>query len=234
MNAAAGNDSEARIERVLGGLRVAQAPEGMESRVLRRLAERAAVGVAAPWLRRLSGPVLGWGLGVAGVIALALVVAGVHRPVKQVLHRGAEVRRAVAPTVPGVGGDAIGLTPHTVSVPRGVAAGLGSRPMEKIASAAESATELSRADGSDAVAMSEVMAPSLAAPPMPLTDQERLMLDILHRGDPVQMAMLNPDERAARDAVERAEVQSFFVKPSPTVLEQRTLEQTETNKGERR
>jgi hypothetical protein len=256
MNEFSANDSEARIERVLGGLRSAQVPQGMESRVLRRmesrvlrrLEERAALGAAKPRWRSLSGPVsgsvnglmLGWGLGITGVIAVALVMAGAHWSGKVVQHGPAEARREIAPTGPTVSADAVALAPSRLGVPAGGAAGSGSYVVARVAASDGSgrtvsgATELSDADVSDAVAQSEVVAPSLAASPMPLTDQERLMLDILHRGDPVQMAMLNPDERAARDAAERAEVRSFFVKPSPTVLEQPILEQTETNKGERR
>jgi hypothetical protein len=39
------------------------------------------------------------------------------------------------------------------------------------------------------------------APPMPLTE---------HKGDPVEMAMLDPMQRASRNVEERAEFQRFF------------------------
>jgi hypothetical protein len=48
---------------------------------------------------------------------------------------------------------------------------------------------------------------------MPLTEQERLLLRIAHKGDPVEMAMLDPKIRAAREREEEAEVQRFFVRP---------------------
>jgi len=31
------------------------------------------------------------------------------------------------------------------------------------------------------------------APPMPLTEQEKLLLRIAHKGDPEELAMLNPE-----------------------------------------
>jgi hypothetical protein len=54
---------------------------------------------------------------------------------------------------------------------------------------------------------------SFPAPPLPLTEQERLLLRIAHRGDPVELAMLDPKMRAARDEEDKAEVQRFFVQP---------------------
>jgi hypothetical protein len=66
-------------------------------------------------------------------------------------------------------------------------------------------------------------APSYPAPPLPLTEQERLLLRIVHKDDPVEMAVLNPVLRAARDAEDQAEFQRFFVKP---VIEQPTTGQT--------
>jgi hypothetical protein len=57
-------------------------------------------------------------------------------------------------------------------------------------------------------------AASFPAPPMPLTEQEKLLLRIVHRGDPVEMAMLDPAVRAARDAEEKADVARFFERPT--------------------
>jgi hypothetical protein len=45
---------------------------------------------------------------------------------------------------------------------------------------------------------------------MPLTEQERLLLRIVHKDDPVEVAVLNPVLRAAKDAEDQAEFQSFF------------------------
>jgi hypothetical protein len=68
----------------------------------------------------------------------------------------------------------------------------------------------SRAADSDDVAMSEMQAASFPAPPMPLTAQERLLLRLAHKVDPVEMAMLDPKFRAMQDAEEKAEFQRFF------------------------
>lgn len=68
-------------------------------------------------------------------------------------------------------------------------------------------------DDSDSVAVSEMRAPSYPAPPLPLTEQERLLLRIVHKDGPVELAMLDARLRTARDEEDKAEVQRFFVQP---------------------
>jgi hypothetical protein len=76
-------------------------------------------------------------------------------------------------------------------------------------------TRVDAADASeDSIAVREMHAASFPAPPMPLTEQEKLLLRIVHRGDPVEMAMLDPAVRAARDAEEKADVARFFERPT--------------------
>jgi hypothetical protein len=70
----------------------------------------------------------------------------------------------------------------------------------------------SAADSEDSIAMSEMRAPSLPAPPMPLTEQERLLLRMAHKNDPVELAILDPKLRELQDAQEKAEFQRFFAR----------------------
>lgn len=55
---------------------------------------------------------------------------------------------------------------------------------------------------------------SFPAPPMPLTEQERLLIALAHENDPVQVAMLDPVERHMQMARERASTARFFA-PAP-------------------
>jgi hypothetical protein len=48
---------------------------------------------------------------------------------------------------------------------------------------------------------------------MPLTEQERLLLRMAHKNDPVELAMLDPKLRELQDAQEKAEFQMFFARP---------------------
>jgi hypothetical protein len=62
---------------------------------------------------------------------------------------------------------------------------------------------------------------------MPLTEQERLLLRLVHKDDPVELAMLDSKMRALQDLEDKAEFQRFFgqstKQPAP---EQSTTEQT--------
>jgi hypothetical protein len=52
-------------------------------------------------------------------------------------------------------------------------------------------------------------------PPLPLTAQEKLMLEIIHHGDPEQVAALDPAVREARIYEEHAQFEEFFFPASP-------------------
>jgi hypothetical protein len=47
------------------------------------------------------------------------------------------------------------------------------------------------------------------APEAPLTEEEMLLVRIAHRADPQELAMLNPQVRARRDAESEAEFLKF-------------------------
>ncbi len=52
-------------------------------------------------------------------------------------------------------------------------------------------------------------------PPLPLTDQEKLLLQLAQTRDPDQLALLNPEIRARQQAADEAEFQTFFKPPPP-------------------
>jgi hypothetical protein len=62
----------------------------------------------------------------------------------------------------------------------------------------------------DSLAVREMRAASRPAPPLPLTKEEKLLLRIARTAGPEELAMLNPDERARREAESEAEFQQFF------------------------
>jgi hypothetical protein len=59
-------------------------------------------------------------------------------------------------------------------------------------------------------AVPETQAASFPAPPLPLTEQERLLLRIAHRRDPEDTAILNPAVQAAQSAKATEQFQQFF------------------------
>jgi hypothetical protein len=209
-------NSEEAIERVLAGLRDAEAPEGMERRILAGLEGRAAARsgwrVASMWLAmppgRFTARGLACGVALAGVVVLALAIPAMRRAGRVPEHSkidGAHVK--AVPMTPSV--IATGDGKRSSPVP-GVGSSVRLGTMTKVTEAESVSAGDSAADSDDSVAMSEMQAPSFPAPPMPLTEQERLLLRIARKVDPVEMAMLDPKVRALQDAEEKAEFQRFF------------------------
>ncbi|MGA9670359.1 MAG: hypothetical protein WBQ94_14195, partial [Terracidiphilus sp.] len=58
-------------------------------------------------------------------------------------------------------------------------------------------------------ALTEMHIVSYPAPKAPLTQEEKLLLRVVHEGDPQEMAMLNPEIRAKQEAQSDAEFQEF-------------------------
>jgi hypothetical protein len=80
------------------------------------------------------------------------------------------------------------------------------------------------------VAESENHHVNLPPPPLPLTREERLLLEIVHRRPPVELAMLTPARRAAQEQSERSEFDQFFA-PSETEMEIEKLNNTQPEQG---
>jgi hypothetical protein len=207
-------DSGEAIERLLAGLRDAEAPAGMERRILDRLEERAAAAQARSGWRRLrpiwpamptgsiSARALVCGLALAGVFAIAFAIPAIRR----LGHAPVHSKNAVAAVKPVRTASAVVAANVAELSPRGSNVRLGMTtnvPEAGLVRAADS-------DSDDSVALSEMQAASFPAPPMPLTEQERLLLRLAHKVDPVEMAMLDPKLRAMQDAEEKAEFQRFF------------------------
>jgi len=101
------------------------------------------------------------------------------------------------------------------------------RSAEKIKTEEEWSAESAAAvvDG-DSAALDDMHAASRPAPPMPLTEQERLLLRLVHKDAPVELAMLDSKMRALQDSEEKTEFQRFFAQPAkPIQPEQPVTEQ---------
>jgi hypothetical protein len=182
---------EKAIERVLEGLRDAEAPVGMERRIVEGVRDRVAAGAGHGWLRWrpiwLETRRLAWS---AGTVAVLVAVAMLYT-----MRRAPDLpQRRVVVVVPAVG--------SKVAVANGGSVLPTERPVSRVRRASVRVV-----DGGNSIALGAANHP---APPMPLTEQERLLLWIVHKGDPVEMAMLDPMQRAARNVEEEAEFQRFF------------------------
>ena len=179
------NNSEEAIGKVLAGLRDTEAPQGMERRILDAVEARASA-------RQVAAPRWTWGVAIAGVVAVCLVLAitAIHwheRPSTQ-------AQQHAVPAESKGGAQGASLLPNKPIAPVGVR------------TATRKAPPIS---ADEAVLLSELHAPSHPAPEAPLTNEEKLLLRVVHTGDPQLMAMLNPEERARQEAESEAEFQKF-------------------------
>ena len=215
-------NSEEAIEKVLAGLRDAESAAGMERRILDQLdglEERAAVRSRSGWLRLrpiwLVAPArpvavgsLVCGVALAGMFAVALAIPAIRR----LGHVPAQGRRSPAP----VGSVALGASEVAAKSAQPASSRSDVRALEEVNAGqikAEGKTNEGSAEAvldSDSVALEEMHAPSRPAPPMPLTEQERLLLRLVHKDDPVELAMLDSKVRALQDLEDKAEFQRFF------------------------
>jgi hypothetical protein len=227
--------SDEAIEKVLAGLRYVDAPVGMERRIQDGLEERAARRAEAG--RRWYGPVwrgvpvayMACGVAVVGLAVVMLMVPAVRR----FGHGGVQSQMGVAPVklMPAMRSTIANRDTETVLHASDV------RFVKRPDAAESGLVRASVSDGGseDDVALSETRAASFPAPPMPLTDQEKLLLRLAHKNDPVELATFDPKLRELQDAEDQAEFQRFFsgpvvsqpapeeqAQPEPTLTEQAT------------
>jgi hypothetical protein len=203
-----GNQTDEAIDKVFAGLRHAEAPAGMESRILRTLEARslevrATVRPRSGW--RKAAPA--WILQstpttyITGGLALAslLVVIVFGRWTQRTQATPQQV--ASAPIATSTSHPSIILHPPSpdralTQATRGVEASSGprSQPLSE----------------EDALAISEMLAPSKPAPPLPLTRQEKLLAEVMHQAGPEELASLRPDVRAKEMELSKAEFHDFF------------------------
>jgi hypothetical protein len=184
------NQDDEMLERLLAGLGAAPVEDGFAQRVRRGVEARVAAADSRPVRWRVAR----WSFASAAA-AVLLCAVSVH----ELRHRSdatpvVQNQPTALPLVMAPGkGDEATVEPPT---PRRTV------PLRR------KAAEL---DGQPATAA----VVSFPAPEAPLTEQERLLLRIVHRGDPVEVAMLDPQELARQEAVEAAEFRQFFPAPDP-------------------
>jgi hypothetical protein len=181
------NNAENAIDKVLAGLRDAEAAPGMERRILEAVEARALQ-------RPVARPPWAWSAAFAGVVAVSILVAiaTIHRHEQP----PAQAHLPAIPTEPASGPQPALLQPPGTAAPTRS----GNRQRKKPATIS----------AADALLLSEMRAPSHPAPEAPLTEEEKLLLRAVRTGDPQVIAMLDPEERARQDAAGEAEFQKFL------------------------
>lgn len=203
-------NSDEAIEHVLAGLREAEAPEGMERRILKAMRDGALGHREGRPMRRLTPLRLivtrSWAVALAGLTVVSLMVCLTAVRRYRLRHDTAqsknytvstnasaqEVQVAAARKIQSTSGE---LTERL----RGVRGSANARQVVFVR---------------ETTHLREIRAANHPAPEAPLTEEEKLLIRIAHKGDPAQIAALDSSLWHERDARERAEVRSFFESPT--------------------
>lgn len=190
------------VDRVLTGLAGVEAPPAFEQRVLqavqRRAAEQGAPGIASLATLTHWQP---WAIA-ACVVMLSFAASVTVRKRHEPRHEEAVLKPYTSPhTEPSaqVAGAHSEGRPHQVVIS-------GSRHKESVAYP-EALDEM------EALAISEMNAPSKPAPPLPLTHQEELLAKAVHQDNPTDLSSLRPEVRDRQMELSKAEFHDFFEPP---------------------
>lgn len=204
---------EKEIDQVLAGLRDAQPSSGLEQRILHALEQRSSRRQRSPkraWSAltqilptgAIRAPVWVSGLAIIGLIAIIFAgsmhrsspsLATPGRAASERVERHGGIGRSIADPAAGLRLQA-SQAPITVSRPRHTRS-------SRLSGAASREASL---------ATEEMKAPSLLAPPLPTTTQERALTRVGQRRRPDALAVLNPELRDRQQAKATTEFYSFF------------------------
>jgi hypothetical protein len=162
---------------------------GFEERLQARLAAEANL----PRRPMFSLP---WVWATSGILATALVLAAIHHHLQRPGQSKSQPSSASEPMLAGTKGNKQETSPlHRYAAAPAKETGPVRRyqPVSAI----------------NLTGLRETGAPSHPAPEEPLTEQEKLLLLIVHKSDPEEMAMLNPEIRERQEAEGEAEFKEF-------------------------
>ncbi len=192
-------DADTTIERLLAGLRDAEPPGGMERRILDALDGIGAREVAAS--TSLWRPPLRPALAMLLACTVILMVAFT---VQQRKHLPGQQFVPLKPT------EGLNGAPNIFSSLRVDQKPQHAPTNQRVRSPRATTSRVPVKHPHDAPAVEETQSASFPAPPLPLTEQERLLLRLAHRGDSDTTAILNPDVRAAQTSKATEQFQQFF------------------------
>jgi hypothetical protein len=197
-------NSDEVLDRILTGLREAEASEGMNRRILEAVQDRAQEqgGWRPMWLMALS-PSIGrrvWVTAAVGVVVFSMVFYWTSFRTRT-RHESVVSKSQKAPASTTT--REVQLTTEKVLSP------LQLRQMQQSKRTID-LRKTERIQRGESTGQGAMHAVSYPAPEEPLTEEERLLLRIAHRGDPVEIAELNPVLRNARDEESKKEFQRFF------------------------
>jgi hypothetical protein len=193
-------DTDQLIGKTLAGLRDTEAPTGMERRILETLENQALARSRWGWLTafslRISARPMAYAGALAGVVVLVLAIPAIHQRRQTSVLSAKAVPSAPLPPAPSTT-LAASVEPQTPTIV--------TRPSRRA-----KPRRLEVTDPEEALAVREMNAPSRPAPPLPLTEQEKLLVRFVRTSTPEQLAAIDSAKWAAHDEQERTEFDRFF------------------------
>lgn len=215
-------DSDQAIEKVLAGLRDVEAPVGMDRHILEGIQNRATASPRWSWLTALPSriavrPVAYVGAA-AGVVALVLAIPVIHQRRHALTQSAKAIPSAPLPPPSSAAAVAESTEPQRSTI--AVRSPRRTKPKR-----------LEVTDPEESLAMREVNAPSRPSPPLPLTEQEKLLVRFVRTHTPEELAAIDPTKWAAQDEQQRAEFDRFFRLLTKEQADKKKLVQEAMNKS---
>ncbi|WP_158821896.1 hypothetical protein [Granulicella sp. S156] len=195
--------SDELIHQALTGLRGAKPRDGMDQRLLGALEKHAAAPTPF-WSRAIRLP-WRWQFAAAIPVAAALVVTIAHLTLGNNVTTTATLQQPSAHTVIATNTSPKSICPSNESeCPKPPV--LETPRLQRVTKTTSTpdASQPNPLIANDQQALDDTNAPSHPAPPMPLTQQERLLLRATRRGEPTEVAELEPLREPARRATAKA------------------------------
>jgi hypothetical protein len=191
------------VERVLSAIGRGPVPEGLEARVLSRLARQPAL-VEFHWREvfRPSAVAGVWWRGAVSGAAVALLVLGVAVATQHAMRRGGRMGEAGVASHAGAHSGLVSYAPGASTEAGAPCATPG---------AARTPWSVERLG----VKRIELVQRPLPGAEPPLTAEERQLVRLAQHGDPRQLDVLIPEVRAKVEAEDTAQFESFFAPPPP-------------------
>jgi hypothetical protein len=178
------------VERLMAGLRDAEPSPGMESRILKALEAHEAQASTPFRHPLLKLPLMRSAFAAPLLCAAALATLIVAIQANQPSHRAADASNG-----------ATQAQTKSATLPETIAM---KAPIELRRAVRVSARHPRQRD------VPETKTTSYPAPPLPLTEQEKLLLRVAHRNDADNKAFLNPDLQATQSAKATEQFRQFF------------------------
>ena len=208
-------DSEELVNKVLASLREAEIPAGLETRILNTVRVRIQSPEASGWRRHLHlwAPASLRSVAAATVVCATIVVAliGVslhprhaELPAKRI-DAGSQAQQSDHPGIPSH------LTSPMQSAPRALRAQL---PRSRTLSPKQAIEKV-------------VLAANQPAPPLPLTSQEKLLIEVARQRNRAALLLLSQDAQNEQLARADQQFQKFFAPPPATPTPQQNKDATD-------